>query len=257
MIASKLRWAFVVFAAGCAGQVAGLSPPAPALESDLKTSVAIGGVPPLQPELQISGVERPALRGEATILVPAISSVEHSALRGGAIVIRELKEDDDGDDGDDDFVTNYIWNYKSPEVFMWFIIVVIVLGCCVFWGILATCGITPDVLLECCCGCCPTPDIMCLGIAAGITCCWCFFLCEPDCSRKNRNKRDHQLSNVQLTQPGNHLAQQQGVRDFTAAGEQQQVQQPQIAVAVSVPTEPQLANAHWDNSATNGVVKKV
>ena len=172
---------------------------------------------------------------------------------------------------------------------MWFIIVVIVLGCCA----LAAVGITPDVLFELCykifqliypclslckeclslcweafhfwCSafggavmeCCPTPGFMCLGIASGITCCWCFFLCEPDCSRKYRNKRENQLNNVQLTQPGlqNHLAQQQGPQNFSAAGEEQHEQQPQVAVAVPIQVESQLATAQWDNSAMNGVVK--
>lgn len=157
---------------------------------------------------------------------------------------------------DDDFITANIWDYRPYviPVIVCGILLVLVIALCV----LASCGLTPDILCQliCCplivcfegcvhCMSCIDPSIV------AVLCCWCFLIC-PDKKPKSM-QQDQQVqmhNNPSMQQPGVvHLApgaaswgspnqsaySQQQQQHHQQSAHQQQPQEIPIAEAVVMP----------------------
>jgi len=126
---------------------------------------------------------------------------ENPRLRGSHDS-RQLKK------SDDDFITENIYNYRAPEVVMWFWIVVstliILIVCCV----LLSCGITPDLMVEVICmPCSACFEIVhtCIEHPAcfAVFCCWWVLLFPDEKSKPAAGAPQHQVQqqinvNVQM-----------------------------------------------------------
>jgi hypothetical protein len=206
------------------------------------TQVALGGSPN---ELALASTvsESPRLRGAAESVDAAAGDRMLAAAAAPANSTNATST------SDDDFITAYIWNYRPYviPVLVCGILFIIIIALC----ILASCGITPDiifgfifcpfiVLFEGCIHCmsCMDPSV------TVILCCWCFLIC-PDKKPKPKlpNYQMQMQDNPQVQQPG-VVKLAPGAASWGTPSQQAPYQQPPeipVARAVDMPGNEPLA----------------
>lgn len=161
--------------------------------------LALGGAPP--------ALALPSTVPTSSRLRGAAESADSAGDRVLATATAAANSTNATSTSDDDFITANVWNYRP------YVIPVLVCGILFFAVIvvciLASCGITPDVIfgLICCpfivlfegciqCMACIDPSVV------AILCCWCFLIC-PDKKPKPKlqNYQTRMQDNPQLQQP--------------------------------------------------------